>query len=286
MRSSALWRGLRDLRYALPGHAGRLFPGPDANGLARIGRRLDRRRWAMTIGFFDTGSDRPETIVAAYEDAMARGDELPHKSRFAIKAPPLGFDGRQFARLAERAASHGHALIFDAHGPEDADRTLEAVARLLPAFPDTGCVLPARWRRSRSDALRLRDGTAPVRIVKGEWPDGDREEEGEDADADFLALVALLAGRAAPVGVATHKPVLAERALTMLRAAGTPCELEQIRGLPRRRTVAIARRLSVPVRLYVPFGPGWTPYAVDAALARPYIVRWMGRDLLGLPDPR
>jgi len=284
MRSSAFWRGLSRLRYALPDHAGRLFPGPDADGLARIGRCLDRRGWAMTIGFFDTGSDRPEAIVAAYEAAMALGGALPEQGRFAIKAPPLGFGEAHFLRLAERAAGHGHALIFDAHGPEDADRTLEAVERLLPVFPDTGCVLPARWRRSRADALRFRDSMAPVRIVKGEWPDP--AGESGDRDEDYLALVALLAGRAASVGVATHKPALAERALSMLREAGTPCELEQIRGLPRRRTVAAARRLGVPVRLYVPFGPGWTPYAVEAALARPYMLRWMARDMLGLRDPR
>jgi len=281
MKSSALWRGLRDVRYALPQHAGRLLPGPDAEGLARIGRRLDRRRQAMTIGYFDGGSDRPEAIVAAYEAAMA--GVLPEGTRLAIKAPPLGFGDGPLRRLAEQAVSRGHALIFDAHGAEDADRTLDAVERLLPAFPGTGCVLPARWRRSRTDALRFRDSPAPIRIVKGEWPDPGGN--GGDRDEDYLALVALLAGRAAPVGVATHKPALAQRALEMLAAAGTPCELEQIRGLPRRRTVAIARGLGVPVRLYVPFGPGWTPYAVEAALSRPHLLRWMCRDALGLRDP-
>ena len=45
--------------------------------------------------------------------------------------------------------------------------------------------------------------------------------------------------------------------------------------------MAVARRLGVPVRVYVPFGPGWWPYALDKALARPYLLSWMIRDRLG-----
>jgi len=70
--------------------------------------------------------------------------------------------------------------------------------------------------------------------------------------------------------------------LAALQQAGTPCELEQLRGLPRRRPMAIARRLGVPVRLYLPFGPGWWPYALNNALARPHLPLWAARDLLGL----
>jgi proline dehydrogenase len=53
-----------------------------------------------------------------------------------------------------------------------------------------------------------------------------------------------------------------------------------LRGLPRRRTTAVARKLGVPARLYYPFGPGWWPYAVDKALARPYLPLWALRDML------
>ncbi|WP_254514881.1 proline dehydrogenase family protein [Novosphingobium sp. G106] len=105
-----------------------------------------------------------------------------------------------------------------------------------------------------------------------------------DIEASYLGLVTRLAGRTAPVSVATHSPLLAERALAILLDAGTPCELEQLRGLPMRRTMAIARRLGVPVRIYVPFGPGWLPYAADKALGRPYLPKWIVRDRLGLVD--
>jgi proline dehydrogenase len=48
--------------------------------------------------------------------------------------------------------------------------------------------------------------------------------------------------------------------------------------------MAVARRLGVKVRVYVPFGPGWWPYALDKALARPYLLSWMIRDRMARAD--
>ena len=140
--------------------------------------------------------------------------------------------------------------------------------------------MPARWRRSAADALRLREGPSRIRLVKGEW--ADPAGDVLDVAAAYLDLAASLAGRRAAVAVATHDPALAEASLRLLKAAGTPCELEQLRGLPRRRTMTVARRMGVPVRLYYAFGPGWWPYAADKALARPYLPLWAIRDLLAV----
>ena len=118
--------------------------------------------------------------------------------------------------------------------------------------------------------------------MKGEW--ADPLCDAADGDAAYLRLIDALAGRAAPVAVATHKPALAAAALDRLLAAGTPCELEQLRGLPGRRTLVAARTRGVGTRLYVPLGPGWWPYAIDKALARPHLPLWYLRDRIGLAD--
>ena len=169
-----------------------------------------------------------------------------------------------------------------AHAPADADATLDALAALLPDFPDSGIALPARWRRSAADAARLSGTSARIRVVKGEW--ADPLCDAADGDAAYLTLIDALAGRAAPVAVATHKPALSAAALDRLLAAGTPCELEQLRGLPGRRTLVAARTRGVGTRLYVPLGAGWWPYAIDKALARPHLPLWYLRDRIGLAD--
>ena len=269
---------LRDARYALPGLVERNVEGPDARQAARVCQRLRRAGLLATCGYFQRGDSGPDEIVEA---CVALCAELDSRSGtyLSVKAPPLGFDAARLDRIAEAANTAGLDIMFDAHAPKDTDATLDAVERMQVRYPRTGLVLPARWARSESDAARFRETGARVRVVKGEWPDP--EQPPADLDAAYLSLVSALAGRAAPVAVATHRPELAEQALSVLIEAGTPCELEQLRGLPRRRTKAVARRLGVPVRIYVPFGPGWLPYALDKALATPHLPRWMLADLLG-----
>lgn len=283
MRESAPWRWLRDQRYALPRRAGRWLRASGPDDAAALCTRLHRRGFAATVGYFHADTDNPDGIVAAYAALAARLGAGGGDVYLSVKAPPLGFCAERLRRLAEAGAAAGLPLVFDAHAPRDADATLAATARLAAQFPDTGCVLPARWRRSLIDAARLRDTPARIRIVKGEWADTDTEPA--DPDAAYLAIVQRLAGRAAPVAIATHKPHLAAAALDLLVQAGTPCELEQLHGLPRRRTVKIARDRGIAVRIYIPFGAGWWPYAIDKALARPHLPLWWLRDALGIADP-
>lgn len=256
-------RALGPLRHGLPRWIERHVPGP---GPAAAARRCRRIGLAGSVGYFHRAGAAPAEIVAAYR-AVAGGCDAV----LAVKAPALGFAEAALAALV----ATGREIVLDAHAEPQAAPTLALARR----FAGVGAALPARWQRSAADAAALRDAPARLRLVKGEWADpaGDMA----DIPAAYLALARQLAGRAAPVGIATHDPALAEAALTLLREAGTPCELEQLRGLPRRRTMAIAARLGVPVRLYCPFGPGWWPYALDSALDRPYLPRWWWADWRG-----
>lgn len=266
---------LRAARYAAPGLFGRALPAPGPRAAARRCCRLQAKGLVTTAGYFQADDDLPETIVEANVAlaALLAGNAAAYIS---VKAPPLGFDRGAIATIAEAAAGAGLRLLFDAHAAKDAQATQDIVLGLLERHPGTGLAVPARWRRSAADIARFRDTSASIRLVKGEWADPDWPDP--DVAAAYLALVSQLAGRTAPVAVATHDPALAHEALTRLRDAGTPCELEQLRGLPSRRTIAVARRLGVPVRIYVPYGPGWWPYAINQALARPYLPAWFLRD--------
>lgn len=269
---------LRDARYALPGLIERHVPGPDAAAAARLCRRLHARGLATTSGYFQAARADPATIAAANIALIRALGGAGGMAGLSLKAPPLRFDSGLIGEIGKEARRAGLPVVLDAHAPADAEATHALLDCLLGLGGETGIVLPARWRRTADDAARLRDTPASIRLVKGEWADP-AFPEGE-IEAGYVALARQLAGRAAPVLIATHKPELAEAALAPLVAAGTPCTLEQLRGLPGRRTMAIARRLRVPVRVYVPFGPGWWPYAIDKALARPYLPRWFLSDLL------
>lgn len=270
---------LRDARYALPGRLGRLLPAPDAQSVARLARRLERKGIGVTTGYIPGPDAQAAAVAAENISVVALIAGQGGDAYLSAKLPTLAFDEPAFASITQAASSAAMPILFDAHALKDAGPIHAHLAALLPEHPGTGCVIPARWRRSQDDAARLRDTSARLRIVKGEWADPDWPDC--DMDQAYRALVERLAGRATPVAIATHKPELADHALRTLRAAGTPCELEQLRGLPMRRTMAIARKLDVPVRVYIPFGAGWWPYALDKALARPYLPLWMLRDLIG-----
>jgi len=276
-----LWGMLRDARYALPRQIERFVGGPGPEAAARICGRLHRSGLTATVGHFPANGDSPDDVAAVNRTMAACLRSRAGDVYLSVKAPPLGFDPDHLRALAEAAAAARLTLMFDAHAPHQAEPTQQLFAELLARYPGTGCVLPARWQRSPADAERFRDSSARLRIVKGEWADPEWSGEIEDS---YLGLIARLAGRRSPVAVATHCPTLAERALALLLDAGTPCELEQLRGLPMHRTMAIARRWAVPVRVYVPFGRGWWPYALDKALARPYLLPWLIRDRLGWAD--
>jgi proline dehydrogenase len=104
-----------------------------------------------------------------------------------------------------------------------------------------------------------------------------------DARANFLRIVDRLAGQAREVAVATHDPVLAREALRRLRAKGTASELELLFGLPLRRTIPVAKEIGVPLRMYVPYGHAWLPYAIGQVRRNPRISLWIVRDLLTGP---
>ena len=273
---------LRDARYALPGLIERHVPGPDAAASAWLCRRLHAKGLATTSGYFQAAGADPAEIAAASIALIRALGGSAGMAGLSLKAPPLRFDGGLIGEIAEEARRVGLPVVLDAHAPKDAEATHALLDRLLGQGCEAGIVLPARWKRSTSDAARLRDAPVQIRLVKGEWADPAFPEA--EIEAGYVALARQLAGRAAPVSVATHKPELAEAALGLLVAAGTPCTREQLRGLPCRRTMAMAHRLHVPVRVYVPYGPGWWPYAIDKALARPYLPRWFLADLFARPS--
>lgn len=256
-----------------------VMPAPDARHAARAGRKCRRRGDAVTLSYFTASNGVSSTIVEACRALPAELQDGAPGTCLSIKAPPLHFDKDNLRAIAGPASEAGMTIVFDAITEVQAAQTLDLAEWMAGEFPSVGAVLPARWRRSAGDARRFRDSALRIRVVKGEWADPGGDVP--DIEAAYLDLVHILAGRAAPVAVATHHPPLARAALPMLQAAGTPCELEQLRGLPARRTRRIARELGVPVRVFLPFGPGWWPYAAVKLLERPYLPLWWLNDRFG-----
>jgi proline dehydrogenase len=252
--------------------------GPRIDDALLACRTLREGGRASTVGYWNEGSEEPSQVAHAYLAAAAAVSRSGLDTYLSIKAPALGFSPERVAELLERTGSSGVRVHFDSLAPESADRTLELLAGAASRHPGLGVTLPARWRRSLDDAAAAVELGLAVRVVKGRW--SDHASPQGDLRSSFLAVVDRLAGRASPVAVATHDEELARVALQRLRAAGTPCELELLFGLPAAAAAHVADELSAPVRVYVPYGHGTLPYRIPDARRDMRIMLWFWQDVL------
>jgi proline dehydrogenase len=247
-----------------------------ADALTREEALRDRGRTTV-VGYWNAAGEDPDAVERAYGAAL---DALAGRPgvQFACKPPAVNCEPRRIDALADRARRAGVPLHFDSLSPELATPLLAAAVAA-----GAGATLPGRWSRSRADADWLAPTELPVRVIKGQWPDPDAPDR--DPREGVLAVVERLAGRAAPVGVATHDGPLAAEALRRLRDAGTPGEVQLLLGLPAAASLAAARGAGVGVRVYVPYGAAHLPYALRAAAHRPSLAFRLGGDLLRASAP-
>jgi proline dehydrogenase len=252
--------------------------GPTFPDAARTGRSLAQRGIFTTICYWDAEGEPPRKVADEYLAALDCLPDAGVDAYLSIKAPSLEFRPDLLTKILDRAHQTNSRVHFDSLQPGTADRTFELIAEVLPHHPNLGCTLPGRWFRSMNDAARVAGLGLAVRVVKGQWADVGHADL--CPESGFLRLIRALAGRARRVGVATHDAKLAHQALCQLRDAGTPCELELLYGLPVREPLAVARELKIPVRLYVPYGNAWLPYALRQAGRNPRVLWWILRDAI------
>ena len=242
----------------------RYVAGPELADAVDVARATGH---ATTLGYWDAPGDSPVDVASMHERAVAAIAAQRLDSYVSIKLPALGGDDRA-ARLAELAATARVPLHFDSLADDHAERTLALACRLGDHGSDVGATLPGCWSRSVRDAERLAAAGVRARIVKGQWP-GDA-----DPSTGLLAVAEAVARADGRAAIATHDASLARTALSLLPHA----ELELLYGLPTAAVVRTAEP-GTPLRIYVPFGRGYLPYAVRRAVARPALLWWLVRDL-------
>lgn len=249
--------------------------GPEIDDALRVALRLQHMGFTAAIGFWNSDHDSPRLVADAYLQSLAA---MPERGldNLCIKLPALHYSCNLLEEVLCMAKKLNVRVHFDSHGPETMDRTLSALDHVLSAYPNVGITIPARWKRSLRDIDWAVERKLPVRIVKGQWPDG----SSVNPDRGFVSAMRRLAGRVARVNVATHNAKLARQSLECLHAAGTRGEMDLLYGLPVRHSLAVAKHFAVPVRFYIPFGHAWLPYCFSQARKNPRILLWMLKDSL------
>ena len=180
----------------------------------------------------------------------------------------------RIARAVSPASSgrpRRHALMLDMEDASVTDATLDGHARLVASQLPAAVTLQAYRYRSPMDLEALLAKGAMVRLVKGGFPAGPTlaHQNRRDIEQAYLGLAAtMLLPEARARGVypvfATHDHRLQDQICELARRRGwSPREWEFEMLLGARD--ALARRRAGEghrVRLYIPFGQDWWPYAM------------------------
>ena len=271
--------------------AKRFVAGEEAEDAVAAGRALAARGIKAT---FDLLGEDVSDRAAALRIAEANKQLLQLipdgvERNVSIKLTTIGLDIsddlclEQAAGVLDVAKKVGGFVRIDMEGSKHTQRTLDAFQKLRKTHDNVGIVLQAYLHRSPDDARRISKVHGNVRVCKGIYvePPEIAHQDRERVREAYMELVDLLLDANCYVGIATHDPVLVDRARASVARRKLPREAYEfqmllgVAGALRRRLVAEGHRL----RVYVPYGEAWYAYSVRRLKENPSIA---GHVLAGL----
>ena len=239
-----------------------------------------------------TRLDETEATVRAYETALAEIEKRRLDSNISVKLTALGLKldpahcRAQFSRIVEAARRTNNFVRIDMEDSPVTEETIRIYFETKERYPRVGIVLQAYLKRSPADARRIAQAKGNVRVCKGIYvePPEIAYQDRERIRQGFLELTDILLDANAYVGIATHDPIVVERARATISRRKLPREAYEfqmllgVAGGLRRRLVAEGHRL----RVYVPYGDAWYAYSVRRLKENPSIA---GHVLKGLFHP-
>jgi len=248
--------------------------------------------------------DRPDLVAENFAAKLLAAEQLGRTDldvHVSVDPTQIGYSlDPQLARrnafaIAERvAASAGsrpgiHALMLDMEDETVVEPTIALHAALVEAKLPAALTLQAYLRRTEADLAAEIARGARVRLVKGAFAAGNdaaftRQAEIKVNSRRLIALMFSRSARAAgfyPI-IATHDDRLQAYAIEQAEANGWrpgDYEFEMLLGVRGDVARALARR-GHRVRLYLPFGRDWWPYAIRRIGENPRNAVLLARSLL------
>ena len=237
-----------------------------------------------------TRKEETEETVVAYGRAVEEIAKRGLDSNISVKLTALGlkldaaFCRAQFARIVEAARVRDMFVRIDMEDSSVTEETIRIFLEFRERWAKTGLVLQAYMRRTADDARRAAAVKANVRVCKGIYvePPQIAFQDREEIRDSYAQTVESLFDAGCYVGIATHDPVLVDRAKAAVAKRRLPREAYEfqmllgVAGTLRRRLVAEGHRL----RVYVPFGDAWYAYSVRRLKENPSMAGHVIRGIL------
>ncbi len=294
-------------RQLLAGLAARFVGGADLDEVMTVTQRLQDDGLATSLFVLGEYVEDPglvATTVRTLQEAaaaLARGGLGVHLSLDPTQAGLMTSvalceaNARTVAAAVRAAAQDGprrgrDVLMLDMEDSGTTQQTLDLHDRMRQDGLPVAVTVQAYLHRTTGDLDRLAHAGAWVRLVKGALAEpAELAAQGrQDVDARFTdALVTLLSEEARAAGcypsIATHDLRMIALASQLARDGGwgrQDFEFEMLYGVRADVQRELVRR-GFRVRLYLPFGTAWFPYAIRRVGESPRNLRFALRAMAG-----
>jgi proline dehydrogenase len=235
-----------------------------------------------------------EAAAETYLEIVERIGDEGLDSNVSVKLTMLGlaFDRdlavEHLRKILDEATKHCTSVRIDMESSAYVDVTLGIYEELHEEYPNLGVVIQSYLRRSAEDVERLIPMGAAIRLVKGAYKEPPEVAFPKKADVDrnFADLQERLLDPDArehgvELAVATHDPVLVDKAKALLRQREieTGVEFQFLNGIRRDVQQQIIAD-GFDLRVYVSYGPSWYPWFMRRLAERPANLTFFLRHLL------
>jgi len=274
--------------------ARRFIAGESVTEAILVAQTLERQGLTVSLDLLgESVASREEALRAldGYLQAIGEIERAGIGRNLSVKLSQLGLTTDRATtvdnlRRVLDAASKGEFFVrIDMEGSQYTDATLDTFETVWEiGYHNVGVVVQSTLRRSEQDIRRVNKLGARIRLVKGAYREA-REvayNRKADVDAAYVDLMTLLFREGTYPAIATHDPVMIDRAKQIAAASGVrpdAFEFQMLYGIRRDLQAALLAE-GFRVRVYVPFGAEWFPYFMRRLGERPANVGFVVRSVL------
>jgi len=262
----------------------------------RVSRELNAQSVMSTIDVLGEFISSKQEAVEAKNKGLEVLDTISRtglNANLSIKPTQMGLKlDREFAyqnvlELVSRADELDNFIRIDMEDITCTDDTLDLYARLRRDYPDrVGTVLQSYLRRTLADIEALADGPLNIRLCKGIYrePREHAYKHPQVVNSNFVHALQRLFELGAYAGIATHDSRLvyeAERLIARFGLQKNDYEFQMLLGVDEQmRSILVAQ--GHRLRVYVPFGRSWLPYAKRRLKENPDIAKSALKQMFGM----
>ena len=249
--------------------AKRYIAGDDIKSAQTTANTLSDDGFALSFNYVGEYSQTFEEAIAArnqYSEILNYYQDK--KIDLSIKLSQFGLLISQtdcenlLQQIVEKAHNFGHTIRFDMEHSKITDKTLDLCLKLNQKYPETmGVALQAKLFRTEDDMKECMNNNISLRLVKGAYIEKESIalKSYQKIQENYLRLIELLGTKMdRRCAVATHDETILNDILS--KPDANRFDYEFIYGIRRDLQKSIKDQ-GQKVRIYLPYGENWLPYA-------------------------